>query len=134
MSRKLLYSFFVLFTLFVFISCEKEEGQGGTSSITGKVLVKKYNSNFTTLIEQYYATDEDVFIVYGDDDVYGDKTTTNYNGAYRFDYLREGDYTIYAYSQDSAYYPTQHKIAVMQKVTITGRNKDVRLPDIIILK
>jgi|WetSurSiteA1Bulk_404760.scaffolds.fasta_scaffold00327_9 hypothetical protein len=116
------------------ISCEKQEGEGGTSSITGKVVVRQYNSNFTTLTETYYATDEDVFIIYGEDPVYGDKTTTNYDGTYRFDYLREGTYKIYAYSEDSLNYPTQHEIPVVKEVKITKRNQEVTVDNIVILK
>ena len=115
-------------------SCEKEAGIGGTSSITGKVVVRQYNSNFTTLTEQYYATDEDVYIVYGDDPVYGDKTSTNFDGTYRFEYLRKGKYTIYAYSEDSANYPTQQEIPVMRQVEITKNNEEVTVSTIIILK
>jgi len=117
------------------VSCEKEEGIGGTSSITGKVIVRQYNANFTILTESpYYAPDEDVFIVYGDDAIYGDKTSTNYDGTYRFEYLREGKYTIYAYSKDSANYPTQHEIPVIRQVEIPGKNKDVVVDNIVILK
>jgi hypothetical protein len=116
------------------LSCKKEEGIGGTSSITGKVLVWQYNSNFTHLVEQYYATDEDVFIIYGDDPVYGDKVTTNYDGTFRFDYLREGNYTVFTYSKDSANYPTKHMIPVIKHAKITGRKQTVQVGDILILK
>lgn len=118
----------------VFFSCEKDEGVGGSSSISGKVLVRQYNANFTVLTEEYYATDEDVFIIYGGDEVYGDKTSTHYDGTFRFDYLREGNYTIFAYSEDSANYPSQHEIPVMVQVKISDRNKDIVLDDIVILK
>ena len=127
------HALLVLISLAV-ISCEKQEGQGGNSSITGKVLVRQYNANFTTLTGQYYATDEDVFIIYGDDPVYGDKTTTNYDGTYRFEYLREGKYTIFAYSEDSAGYPTQHEIPVIKEIEITKRNQEIDAGTIVILK
>jgi hypothetical protein len=126
--------FTAAFIGFAAISCEKQEGEGGTSSITGKVAVRQYNANFTVLTETYYATDEDVFIIYGDDPVYGDKTTTNYDGTYRFEYLREGTYIIYAYSEDSAYYPTKHEIPVIKEVRITKKNQEVKVDNIIILK
>jgi len=125
---------FVLTIAIVLSGCEKEAGKGGTSSITGKVLVRQYNANFTILVEQYYATDEDVFIIYGIDDAYSDKTSTNFDGTFRFDYLREGEYTVFAYSEDSANYPTQHEIPVMQTVRITGKNQKIDLPTIVILK
>lgn len=115
-------------------SCEKQEGTGGSSSITGKVIVRQYNGNFTSLVEQYYATDEDVFIIYGDDDVYGDKVSTNYDGTYKFEFLREGNYTVFAYSEDSAHYPTKHRIPVIRDIKITGKKQTVTAEDIIILR
>lgn len=131
--QSLLITLSPLILLFL-VSCEKDEGVGGSSSISGKVLVRQYNANFTVLTEEYYATDEDVFIIYGNDKVYGDKTSTHYDGTFRFDYLREGEYTLYAYSEDSANYPSQHDIPVMIQVSISGRNKDIVLDDIVILK
>jgi len=116
------------------VSCKKEEGIGGTSTIKGKVVVREYNANFTELTEQYYATDEDVFIVYGDDPVYGDKTSTGFDGTYEFNYLREGNYTVYGYSKDSANYPTKHMIPVKVNVSISGKKKTVEAKDIVILK
>jgi hypothetical protein len=123
-----------LFIAVALISCEKDEGKGGTSSISGKVMLRQYNTNFTILLEQYYASDEDVFIVYGNDVVYGDKTSTNYDGTFRFDYLREGSYTIFAYSEDSANFPTRHEIPVIRQVNITGKNQDLVVNPIVILK
>lgn len=125
----------VFFIGMFLISCEKQEGPGGTSSITGKVVVRQYNENFTALLEPpFYAPNEDVFIIYGDDQVFGDKTSTNYDGTYRFEYLREGTYTVFAYSEDSVNYPTQHEIAVIRRVEITKRNQEVTVPTIVILK
>lgn len=125
----------IMLILGLFLSaCEKGPGEGGSSSITGKVVVRQYNANFTTLIEQHYATDEDVFIVYGDDITYSDKTSTHYDGTFRFNYLRKGEYTIYAYSEDSANYPSQREIPVIKTVKITDNNQEVVVPDIIILK
>jgi hypothetical protein len=128
--------FFTLLILsaVVLVSCKKEEGVGGTNKITGKVLIRQYNTNFTELQEQYYATDEDVFIIYGDDDVYGDKTSTTFNGTYEFDYLREGKYTIYAYSKDSADYPSKKMIPVIVEVNISGKKKTAEAKTIVILK
>ena len=123
----------VIFGMIAF-SCKKDEGIGGTSSIKGKVIVRQYNANFTELIEQYYATDEDVFIIYGDDPVYGDKVTTNYDGTYEFSYLREGNYKIYSYSKDSANYPTKHMIPVIVNASISGKKETITAKDIVILQ
>jgi hypothetical protein len=134
MAYKPLFRSIALIFCALLVSCEKEPGKGGTSSITGKVVVRQYNTNFTTLLEQYYATDEDVFIIYGDDDTYSDKTTTNYDGTFRFEYLRKGEYTVYAYSEDSANYPSQREIAVIRTVKITDNKQDKEVPEIFILK
>ena len=123
-----------LFGLALITGCKKEEGVGGTSYITGKVFVRQYNSNFTVKTDQYYATDEDVFIVYGDEEVYGDKVSTNYDGTFRFDYLREGNYKVFSYSEDSAGYPTKRMIPVIKNVKISGRNKTVSAGTLVILK
>jgi hypothetical protein len=135
MNSQIRYSLISLVILGILaFSCKKDEGIGGTSSIKGKVIVRQYNSNFTELIEQYYATDEDVFIIYGDDEVYGDKVTTNFDGTYEFDYLREGNYKIYAYSKDSANYPTKHLIPVIVSTSISGKKETVEAKDIVILQ
>jgi hypothetical protein len=130
--RKLFYLLLCM-SCFLILSCEKEEGVGGTSTIKGKVKIREYNGNFTYMIGEYYAGDQDVYIIYGDDEVYGDKFTTHYDGTYRFDYLREGKYTIFAYSLDSAAYPLDRKTAVIREVTITGKDQVVEVPDIIVL-
>lgn len=119
---------------FAAFSCKKDEGIGGTSSIKGKVIIRDYNTNFTELIEQYYAPDEEVFIIYGDDPVYGDKVTTNYDGTYEFSYLREGNYKIYSYSKDSANYPTKHLIPVIVNASISGKKETISAKDIVILQ
>lgn len=133
---KISFNFFLagLFCLALITGCKKEEGIGGTSSITGKVFVREYNSNFTVKTDQYYATDEEVFIVYGDDEVYGDKVTTNFDGTFRFEYLREGNYKVFSYSEDSAGYPTKHQIPVIKNVKIAGRNETVSAGTLVILK
>jgi len=131
--KKLIYILTAISVL-IFFSCEKKEGTGGTSSIKGKVKVRDYNGNFTYLVGEFYSGDEDVYIIYGDDEVFGDRTRTNYDGTYRFDYLREGNYKIFAYSKDSANYPLDRKIAVIKEVKITGKNQVVEVEDIVILK
>ncbi len=117
-----------------FSSCEKGPGVGGTSTIRGKVITREYNGDFTILRDEYPGAKEDVYLIYGDDYVYGDKFETNYDGSYEFNYLREGSYTVFAYSDDSTNLFTDEMVAVMQTVEITGKDQIVEVPDIIILK
>lgn len=90
-----------LFTLTISIACKKTAGEGGTSSIKGSIYTKDYNSNFSTLLGQYPGADVDVFIIYGDDATFGDRTRSGPDGVFEFKYLRKGKYKIYAYSKDS---------------------------------
>ena len=82
-------------------ACEKDEGEGGNSSITGYVHVTDYNASFLIVQGEYPGADEDIFIVYGDDISFGDRSRTGPDGRFEFKYLREGKYTIYAYSDDT---------------------------------
>ena len=111
-----------------------QEGIGGIATITGKVYVLDYNSGFTQLNSEYYAPAEDVYIVYGDEEVYADKMETHHDGTFRFDFLRKGTYTIFVYSQDSTENEPSGEFAVMREIEITKRNQEINLGDIVIVK
>jgi hypothetical protein len=84
-------------------SCKKYEGEGGKSSITGKIAIDEIlyvNSNESETIS-YDGAEEDVYIVYGTDDlIQDDKVSCNYDGTFTFKFLQPGMYTIYAYSEE----------------------------------
>jgi len=113
-------------------SCLKAPGEGGTSTIVGKVYAYNYNAELTELRASYYAPDEDVFIIYGSDSIFADDTKTNYDGTYRFQYLRPGTYKIFAYSKN-----LQTKLPpvypVIKTVTILSENQIVYVEDIEII-
>jgi hypothetical protein len=118
----------------LFISCSKEAGEGGNSTIYGKVIVHNYNSNFTVLNDIYDGADEEVYIIYGDDLSYSERIRTSYNGVYEFKYLRPGNYTIFVYSEDSSLTLPSGKYAVIRDVKITENRQTVKADDIIIFK
>lgn len=118
----------------MFFSCKEEPGEGGSSSIKGKVYVKDYNSSFTVLNAEYYGHDEDVFIVYGDGTTYSDDYSTSYDGSYEFRYLRKGTYKVFVYSDDSTQTSESGEIPVIKTVEITSKNQVVEVPDIVIFK
>jgi hypothetical protein len=124
----------ILMVSTIAVSCKKEEGEGGTSSISGKIYVLDYNSAYTYIHDKYYGQDEDVFIVYGDHEYYDDKTSTNFNGVYRFGNLRKGKYTIYTYSDDTTFTEPSEKIVMKVEVEITKNNQEINLNDIVIAK
>lgn len=116
-------------------SCSKEEGQGGTSVITGKVFVQLYDdANYNVLIGQYYAPEEDVYIIYGDEEIYNDRFRTNYDGSFRFEYLRKGKYTVFAYSEVPESIDPSGVKAIMKVVEITDNDQHIRVEDIVIKK
>ena len=124
----------ILLSLSVLIlSCNKEPGEGGTSSITGKVYTYDLNSTGLDTLDEYYVMDEDVYIIYGlDDNTYNDKFSTSFDGSYRFDNLTEGKYTIFAYSRclTCSGEVEEEKIVI----DITAKKTEYTAPDLIILK
>jgi hypothetical protein len=128
--RKIL---FLLLTSVLFFSCSKDPGIGGTSSISGKVFLRDFNASFTTLYGEYYAHEQRVYLVYGDDEMYSQDTRTHYDGTYRFERLKKGKYTVYAYSKDSTQTSPSGYIPVKKIVEITKNNQHIILDNIIII-
>ena len=129
-NRFLIILFFAALQIIIF-SCKKDAGEGGTSTIFGKVYARDYNSTFTVLQGQYYVPDKYVYIIYGDDKDYGNKIKTNYDGTYEFKYLRPGNYKVYCYSKDSTL-QTNGEIAVIKDVTVSKQYAEVGVGDIVI--
>jgi len=144
-------NFLLIFAVaFGFISCEKSAGEGGTSVIEGQVY-KLYTSeivvneldsfgNDTTykIIDTlYYQLDEgeDVYIIYDDneEDIYDDKFKTDYQGRYRFEYLRKGEYTIYTHA-DSSDVDMTYTFPVFKHVNISSNNSTNTVDNFIIEK
>jgi hypothetical protein len=113
-------------------ACKKEAGEGGNSSITGRVDVVYRNLLYNpTPADTFPAADLDVYIQYGDNISPDDRILTNYDGAYEFMNLRPGNYTLYVYSKDTAQGlsildPTD--MVVLQKVIIEDKKQTVVAP------
>ena len=95
---------FIVFALIVILlpfSCQKDEGPGGSGSISGTLTELFYNDDFSLLVYEKPAVDEEVYIVYGDKEELGDRVRTNHLGQFRFNYLYPGSYQVYFLSGDS---------------------------------
>ncbi len=114
------------------VSCKKPAGEGGKVTLRGSVLVEDWNSSFTIKNSEYPGYDEDVYIIYGDDGGYSDRTRANYNGEYEFKYLRKGKYKIYVYSKDKTLTQPSGETSVVKEVEITEK-KGVKTVDQIII-
>jgi len=93
-----IFIFFVISVLTA--SCAKEEGIGGSASIVGNIFAIDYVNDWSSKPDTLPAGDEDVFIIYGDEKGVSDDVKTKYDGSFAFEYLREGNYTIFVYTND----------------------------------
>ena len=120
---------FLIFT--VLNSCKKIEGQGGSSEIVGKVYFQDRNLNGDLVGDKYPAQDEDVYIIYGPDGtLHNDDYKSSYDGSYRFEFLTNGTYKIFAYQEC----PSCDKIdePVIKTITIDSKKSTVVVPDIVL--
>jgi hypothetical protein len=99
-----IFSYFLLLfpALLLFFACNKDEGLGGSYSLEGYVYqIEHSDDNFSFHTDTFPAAKKDVYLIFGDNaaDYFGDDVETDRNGLYRFDYLRKGNYLVYAYSE-----------------------------------
>lgn len=118
----------IIMMCFALSSCNNKEGEGGTGTIRGHVkLVHHPDDDYQLNVDTLDAAKTDVFIIYGDDEFYGDDTETNPDGLYQFEYLTPGRYTVFAYSTLA----TGEKVAVAQSVNLE-RGQVAEVPTIYI--
>ena len=118
------YGILILFIAILF-SCNKEEGPGGFSTISGTLIVQEVNK-YNQVIKAYPATGKDVYITYGDGDYFDDDLETSNNGYFEFTNLTAGDYTIWYYTDDTTSYTGDNKTFSSKKVSI-GKKEDKSL-------
>jgi hypothetical protein len=127
----------VLATLLAVVSCKKEAGDGGNSSIRGKVKreIRVVLNNPSTAMRTYPAADEDVYILYGNHISPDDRVQTNYNGEYEFLYLRPGKYKVYTFSKDTNTVVVpwdEDHMSIIQELEITDGNQQLIAADMTI--
>lgn len=123
---------FLSLMVMIFVGCNKVEGPGGTSSITGKLIVNDVNGA-GDLVATYLGQDEDVYLIYGEDNTtYNDKVSTSFDGTYRFDYLMPGIYKLFAYSDCDTCASGQ--IQELVSVQITDKKQVVSANDIVVVR
>jgi len=91
--------------LFAGTACQKEPGFGGTGAIHGTIVEKFYNDDYSVFLYEQPAVDEEVFILFGEENVLGDRIFTSITGEFRFDYLYPGSYQLYYESDDTTGWP-----------------------------
>jgi hypothetical protein len=116
MNRSIKFLLALLVAALMLPACNKGPGEGGTGTVRGFVkLVHHPDDDYTLTPDTMDAAKTDVFIVYGDEAYFGDDAETNAQGMYQFEYLRPGDYTVFAYST----LPSGEKVAVSETVNLS---------------
>ena len=131
--------FIFLVITFFFTSCEKESGEGGTSVIGSVYKLSTYTNALTQEIDTiFYQLDsgEDIYIIYSDNesDFYDDKIESNWNGQYRFDFLRKGDYTLFVYADSVDALNISYDYPIFKHISIEANNASYTLSDFVINK
>jgi len=103
----------------------------GSSSIKGRLMVQQY-LGATAFGNPYPSQENEVYIVYGDDDVYFDRMDTGVDGWFEFTELIKGEYTLYAFSECGTCINYLDTVAFT--VVIDENNSSVTLNDLEIEK
>ena len=119
---------------FVFSGCKIQEGPGGIAIIKGRVINRDWDYTNQIYGPEYPAKEKDIYLIYGDDDFYGDDLKTHYDGSFRFDFLRKGKYTLYTYTNDTTGTVAGVKIPIFFEVNIEKKNGVIDLGTIYVAK
>ena len=134
-------NFLIICTIaFGFMACEKPAGEGGTSVITGKVYEvwlwydPTTSAAWDTSTPIQLAAEKEVYIIYSGEnsDVYDDSFDTHWNGEFRFEYLRKGDYTIYTYADSTDNSNVKYEYPIFKHIKISSHNSTNIVPDFVI--
>jgi hypothetical protein len=113
-------------------SCDKEPGEGGSSTIRGKVISRDYIL-FPSIYTDGPAQELDVYICYGvDDNAIDERTRTSFDGSFKFSGLRKGDYRIFVYTEDTALTNYGNQIPVPVDVRIDKNHSESDIGNLLI--
>lgn len=115
----------IAIVLFHFCGCETIEGEGGSGKISGLLIQKSYNEDYSLLISEKPAEAEDIYIKYGSNGAVAKKIESSETGYFEFPYLYPGEYTLFYASSDST-----NKTSEKKNISITvqlkkGEKKDL---------
>ena len=94
------------------LSASELDSLNGICSYYNVIMNRMFHFEKDTIV----GCDEDVFIIYGNHEYgFDDKVKTSFDGTYRFDYLNDGNYKIFAYNDNA-----DGKKAVVYDVKVDG--------------
>lgn len=134
MSHKYYIIFFLILGACFSLSCQKEAGEGGSSSIIGVFKACELDVN-NACQNEYPLAEERIYIVYGDStELFDNEVRTDFAGRFEFPFLYEGDYTIYAYNKcvsDTCIAPSYPSFF---PVSIKNKNQTVNMGEMSLIK
>jgi hypothetical protein len=125
---------FILFSCLIFFSCAKQEGEGGLASIEGVIMIQNVNPLLEKVGNLHKATDKKVFISYGNNEFVDNDVSTSPDGKFIFNYLTPGDYSIFAYSDDTTLYNSAENMVVKKQISLKDKKEKGKLDTLIIYK
>jgi hypothetical protein len=86
-----------------------------------------------TIIFEYPAADQDIYLIYGNENsLYDDDIKSSYDGSFEFRYLQKGNYQVFAYEDDNSVASGMSEVIV--DVSATENNQVIILDTIYIDK
>jgi hypothetical protein len=108
-------------------ACRKPAGEGGTSTIRGKVYA--FNLRNGVKADSGYVGDIRVFLHFDDHPWADEETRTSYSGDYQFKWLTKGKYKVSIISECDTC--PMEQTGVFENVEIKKKNETVTAPDLI---
>lgn len=108
-----------------FYGCEKIEGEGGSGKISGVLIQKNYNEDYSLLISEKPVVAEDIYIRYGSSKAVADRVWSSETGYFEFPYLYPGEYTLIYESSDSVNRTSDNKNVAIKVHLKDGENKEL---------
>ena len=121
----------IAFCIVAGFGCAKSEGLGGKATVTGTLKENVYN--ILGYQHTIGAQGKDIHVIYGSaEQIADDKIETGYTGKFEINYLRPGDYTVYAYSDCFTCLLGADSV-VLASFSITSKSQELDLGDIFVV-
>lgn len=123
---------FIIGVMVALVSCSKEAGVGGKTTVTGKVEAYYVQEGSFDTLEIAPVVDARVYIVYGGGITQDDDTRTSPDGSYKFEFLNPGDYKLYAFSETLLNSSGLEEVSA--SVTVPSGEEEVTVPTITLVQ
>ncbi|UTW62346.1 hypothetical protein KFE98_20470 [bacterium SCSIO 12741] len=106
-------------------SCSKEPGRGGRTTLKGTLMVTYIEESDSTILGIEPLSDERVYIIYGNGSTNDDDVRSSYDGTFKFDFLHEGSYKLYAYSECTTCLTKREEVVIETEIPKKSDQVDI---------